>query len=83
MHASELCICVTYVHVSVLTLVVYALYDTLVSMMPVGVCACVQEEARTMYADPDEFAQEMVKMINEKEFRSAPTVSAVASCGTY
>ena len=22
-----------------------------------------------MYADPDEFAQEMVKMINEKEFR--------------
>ena len=52
-------------------------------MMPVGVCACVQEEARTMYADPDEFAQEMVKMINEKEFRSAPTVSAVASCGTY
>ena len=24
-----------------------------------------------MYADPDEFAQEMVKMINEKEFRSA------------
>ena len=52
-------------------------------MMPVVVCACVQEEARTMYADPDEFAQEMVKMINEKEFRSAPTVSAVASCGTY
>ena len=35
-----------------------------------------------MYADPDEFAQEMVKMINEKEFRSAPTVSAVASCDT-
>ena len=51
--------------------------------MPVGVHVCAQEEARTMYADPDEFAQEMVKMINEKEFRSALTASAVAPCNDY
>jgi hypothetical protein len=28
-----------------------------------------EEEARTVYGDPDEFAGEMVKMINDKEFR--------------
>jgi hypothetical protein len=27
-----------------------------------------EEEARTVYGDPDEFAGEMVKMINDKEF---------------
>ena len=28
-----------------------------------------EEEARTVYGDPDDFAGEMVKMINDKEFR--------------
>lgn len=32
-----------------------------------------------MYADPDEFAQEMVKMINEKEFRSVLTTAVACS----
>ena len=33
------------------------------------VMGTAEEEARTVYGDPDDFAGEMVKMINDKEFR--------------
>lgn len=57
------------------------MYTLIVYVCLLCVHLCAQEEARTVYADPDEFAQEMVKMINEKEFRSALTATVASGTG--